>query len=57
MSKQKNNTVSLADAPQSIKLAVDLIQVLEENQIETDVALQALDIVIEDFKRKQKLNN
>ena len=57
MNKQKSNKESLADAPQSIKLAVDLIQLLEENKIKTDIALQALDIVVKDFKKKQALNN
>jgi len=53
MSKQKNN-VSLADAPPSIKLAVDLIELLEENQIEIEVAIEALEIVINDYKNKQQ---
>lgn len=49
----KAKTVPLSAAPSSVKLAVDLIQLLEENQIETDVALQALEIVVNDFKNKQ----
>lgn len=48
--------VSLADAPPAIKLAVDLIQLLEEHQIQPSVALQALEIVTKDYQRKQKLN-
>lgn len=53
MSKQKNSSVSLADAPKTIQLAVDLIQLLEENRIETEVAIDALQIVLNDFKQKQ----
>ena len=53
MSKQ-NNTISLADAPPSIKLAVDLIELLEGNQIEIEVAIEALQIVINDYKNKQQ---
>lgn len=49
----KSNT-SLVDASPSIKLAVDLIQLLEDNQIETEVVLQALEIVTKDYQRKQK---
>lgn len=52
MSEQKN---SLSDAPESVQIAVDLIQLLEENQIETDVAIQALQIVLNDYKKKQML--
>jgi len=50
MSKQKN---SLSDAPISVQLAVDLIQLLEENQIETEIAIAALQIAIDDFKNKR----
>ena len=55
MSKAKNNKVSLADAPKPVQLAVDLIQLLEENQIETEMAIEALEIVLNDFQKKQKL--
>ncbi len=53
MSKHKENSVSLADAPKAIQLAVDLIQLLEENRIETQLAIDALQIVLNDFKQKQ----
>lgn len=53
MSEQKNSKVSLADAPKSVQLAVDLIQLLEEHQIKTEVAIEALEIVLNDFKKKQ----
>ena len=55
MSKPPENKASLADAPKPIQLAVDLIQLLEENQIENEVAIEALEIVIDDFKKKQTL--
>lgn len=48
----KEEKTSLADAPKSIILAVDLIQLLEENQIDTEVAIDALEIVIKDYKKK-----
>ncbi len=44
--------MSLETAPKHIQLAVDLIQVLEENQIEPALALQALAIVTDDYKNK-----
>jgi len=52
MNSQKNNN-PLTGAPQSIQLAVDLIQLLEENQIDNQVVLDALEIVLKDFKNKQ----
>ncbi len=55
MSEQKNNSGSLSDAPKSVQIAVDLIQLLEENQIETAIAIEALEIVLNDFKKKQML--
>ena len=57
MSEQKNNNLSLADAPKSVQLAVDLIQLLEENQIKTELAIEALQIVLNDFKKKQLSNS
>jgi hypothetical protein len=56
MTKLNVEHTSLVDASPSIKLAVDLIQLLENNQIETEVVLQALKIVTKDYQRKQKLN-
>lgn len=43
----------LAKAPKSVQLAVDLIQLLEENQIDKQVVVDALEIVLKDFKNKQ----
>ncbi|NTS77796.1 DUF2496 domain-containing protein [Catenovulum sp. SM1970] len=45
--------MSLETAPYHVKLAVDLIQLLEENQVPTDEALKALAIVTQDFELKQ----
>jgi len=42
---------TLEQAPEHIKLAVDLIEMLESANIDQDTILQALEIVIEDFKR------
>ncbi len=43
---------TLESAPEEIKLAVDLIYLLESNEIEPKVALAALDIVKNDLERK-----
>lgn len=42
----------LASAPLEVKLAVDLIQLLEENDIAIDTTIKALEIVLQDFKNK-----
>ncbi len=47
--------MSLETAPKHIQLAVDLIQLLEENQIDPELALQALAIVTEDYANKLAL--
>ncbi len=45
-------TSPLDDAPDDIKLAVDLIYLLESNEIAPDVALRALKIVQTDLENK-----
>ncbi|ERK18155.1 MAG: pleiotropic regulatory protein RsmS [Pantoea sp.] len=45
--------MSLETAPDEIKLAVDLIQLLEENQVPTTTVLAALAIVRRDYEQKQ----
>lgn len=42
----------LDNAPDEIKLAVDLIYLLESNEVDPKVALAALKIVQSDFERK-----
>ncbi len=44
---------ALDSAPDEIKLAVDLIYLLESNQVEVNTALAALEIVTSDLKKKQ----
>lgn len=44
--------MSLENAPPEIKLAVDLIELLETNEIEPTLALAALAIVQRDYERK-----
>ena len=44
--------MGLEQAPEYIKLAVDLIELLEENEIETGTAIKALEIVLADFKKQ-----
>ncbi len=47
--------MSLETAPDEIKLAVDLILMLEQQQLETHVILAALDIAKKDFQKKRQL--
>lgn len=42
----------LENAPAEIKLAIDLIYLLETNEVEPEVALKALAIVEKDLKAK-----
>ena len=44
--------MSLENAPEEIKLAVDLIMLLEQHEIAPDVVLTALEIVKRDFEKK-----
>lgn len=43
---------TLEQAPEYIKLAVDLIEILEGANVDKETILQALDIVVADFKRQ-----
>ncbi|HCW0178797.1 MULTISPECIES: pleiotropic regulatory protein RsmS [Citrobacter] len=45
--------MSLENAPDEIKLAVDLIVLLEENQMEPEIVLKALEIVKQDYEKKR----
>ncbi|AOR64440.1 pleiotropic regulatory protein RsmS [Pectobacterium wasabiae] len=45
--------MSLENAPPEVKLAVDLIMLLEENQIAPHIALAALEMVRADFEKKR----
>ncbi|NVK26224.1 MAG: pleiotropic regulatory protein RsmS [Gammaproteobacteria bacterium] len=51
-SKATENNDSLDNAPEHIKLAVDLIFLLESNEVDANVALKALDIVKADLQQK-----
>lgn len=44
--------MSLENAPEEVKLAVDLIMLLEENGITPETVLSALEIVKRDYQRK-----
>ncbi|HCE3829546.1 TPA: pleiotropic regulatory protein RsmS [Escherichia coli] len=44
--------MSLENAPDDVKLAVDLIVLLEENQNPARTVLRALDIVKRDYEKK-----
>ena len=54
MSKQDNKPL-LSQAPPHIQLAVDLIMLLEQHQLEATLVLDALEVVKQDFKRKRNL--
>lgn len=45
--------MSLENAPDDVKLAVDLIQLLEEHQLPVETVLSALVMVQRDFERKR----
>lgn len=47
--------MSLDNAPKEIKLAIDLIMILEENHQSPDDVLAALEIVKRDFEKKRQL--
>lgn len=47
----KNNS-PLENAPDEIKLAVDLIYLLESNEVDPKVALEAINIVRQDLQCK-----
>ncbi|TDO99395.1 pleiotropic regulatory protein RsmS [Marinomonas balearica] len=44
--------MALENAPDHIKLAVDLIDLLEGNQIQPQTAIDALKIVLKDYEKK-----
>ena len=44
--------MSLENAPKHIQLAVDLIEILEENQVDNKTAIAALEIVLNDYRKK-----
>lgn len=44
--------MKLEEAPDHIKLAVDIIQILEENRVPTQTVLDALTIVQHDYEQK-----
>lgn len=54
---QKETLNGLETAPNEIKLAVDLIQLLEENELPLETTIEALEIVLADFKNKRTIQN
>ncbi|WP_210455506.1 pleiotropic regulatory protein RsmS [Vibrio crassostreae] len=47
-----NTSSPLDNAPEEVKLAVDLIYLLESNEIDPKVALEAIKIVQQDLQAK-----
>jgi len=45
--------MSLENAPDEVKLAVDLIMLLEQNQVAPHTVLAALEIIKRDYQSKQ----
>lgn len=50
-----NSPPPLSQAPPAIQLAVDLIMLLEQHNLEPELVLAALAIVNKDFQQKAKL--
>ncbi|MCF7503518.1 MULTISPECIES: pleiotropic regulatory protein RsmS [Vibrio] len=48
----ENTSSPLDNAPEEVKLAVDLIYLLESNEIDLKVALEAIKIVQQDLQSK-----
>ncbi|WBA09444.1 DUF2496 domain-containing protein [Salinivibrio kushneri] len=48
-----SSSKALEEAPDDVKLAVDLIYLLESHEIDTDTALSAIDIVKRDLLTKK----
>jgi hypothetical protein len=46
--------MSLDNAPKHVQLAVDLIELLETNNVKSQVAVAALELVLADFQTKLK---
>ena len=44
--------MSLENAPDEVKLAVDLIMLLEENQVSAQTVLGAMEIIKRDYENK-----
>lgn len=51
----KPSSSSLESAPAEVKLAVDLIYLLEANEIDPETALKALEIVKSDLLNKREV--
>ncbi|MBQ4836223.1 MULTISPECIES: YbaM family protein [Pseudoalteromonas] len=47
-----NKPTTVEQAPQHVKLAVDLIMLLEQNQVPPQQVLDALEIVKQDYLKK-----
>lgn len=52
MDSTQNKKTGLETAPQEVKLAVDLIQLLEAHELPLEMTIKALEIVLQDFKNK-----
>ncbi len=46
-------TMTMEQAPDDVKLAVDLIELLEANEVPINTAISALKLVLADYQQKQ----
>lgn len=53
----ENTSSPLDNAPEEVKLAVDLIYLLESNEIDPKIALEAIKIVQQDLQAKLATSN
>lgn len=51
--KKTASSKGVENAPLEIKIAVDLIQLLEESNLPIDSTIKALEIVLKDFKKQK----
>lgn len=47
------DTMPIEQAPDDVKLAVDLIELLEANEVPINTAIAALQLVLADYQQKQ----
>jgi len=52
----ENEAAGLENAPEHVKLAVDLIYLLESHELDKETILKALEIVKQDFSNKPRSN-
>lgn len=54
---RSNKPLNVNEAPDHIKLAIDLIQLLETSGLDSATIIKALEITLEDFHRNSRPDN